>query len=242
MLMATQTVSMRKQLMPWSRHSVWWFILIEGVLALIIGLSLLLVPPTGFGASLVAIYLIIDGMITIVQQLMHKNLTRPAAAKLMHGTVGLTVGLVVIVPRILIAIYGIPVDQGFLRPGMFDTNTLVTLNRAAFRLLLSVGGTGLALWSILRFWEAILDDDTEERMGDLLQGLVFLVISVLVFLEVSRVANLGYSLGIFFVVVGTVLVLVAFLRRRGSLERTPINEVDVAEPEPIREPTMTEKG
>ncbi|MFP4436364.1 MAG: DUF308 domain-containing protein [Chloroflexaceae bacterium] len=235
--MTTETVSMRKQLMPWSRHSVWWFILIEGVLALIIGLSLVLVPPTGFGASLVAIYLIIDGVITIVQQLTHKNLTRPEAVKLMHGTVGLAVGLVVIVPRILIAVYGIPVDQGFLRPGVFDTNTLDTLNRAAFRLLLSVGGTGLMLWSLLRFWEAILDDDTEERMGDLLVGVVFLVIAVLVFLEVSRIANLGSSLGVFFLVVGVVLVLVAFLRRRSNTERTPINEVDVAEPEP----TTTEK-
>jgi uncharacterized membrane protein HdeD (DUF308 family) len=100
----------------------------------------------------------------------------------------------------------------------------------------------LALWSIMRFWEAILDDDTEERMGDLLQGLVFLVISMLVFLEISRVANLSYSLGIFFLVVGAVLVLVAFLRRRSNSDHKPINEVDVAEPEPISEPTTTEKG
>jgi|GEM_PF-4542103 len=240
--MATETVSMRRQLMPWSRHSVWWFILIEGILALIIGLSLVLLPPTGFGASLVAIYLIIDGVITIVQQLPHNNLRRPEAAKLMHGTVGLTVGLVVIVPRILIAVYGIPVDQGFLRPGVFDTNTLETLNRAAFRLLLSVGGTGLMLWSLLRFWEAILDDETDERLGDLLVGLVFLVISVLVFLEVSRIANLGNSLGIFFLVVGAVLVLVAFLRRRSATERRSINEVDVAAPEPISEPETHGKG
>ena len=240
--METQTVTIRRQLMPWSRHSVWWFILIEGVLALIIGLSLVLLPPTGFGASLVAIYLIIDGVITIVQQMTHKTLNRPQAAKLMHGTVGLAVGLVVIVPRILIAIYGIPVDQGLLRPGMFDTNTLATLNRAAFRLLLSVGGTGLALWSLLRFWEAILDDETDERLGDLLVGIVFLVISVLVFLEVSRIANLGNSLGVFFLVVGAVLVLVAFLRRRSNSGHKPINEVDVAEPEPISEPTTTEKG
>lgn len=227
--MATQTVSLRRQMIPWSRHAVWWLILIEGVLALLIGLLLLALPPTGLGVTLIAMYLIGDGIYTAVQQLRQKNLDRAGAVKLMHGTVGIAVGLSVVIPRILIGYNGPPIDSNLLG---FSARTINEdlLNGVAFQVLIGVGGTGLLFWSILHFWEAFLDDDRDSRLSELLIGLGFLVLSVLGLLELARDTNLGIIPGVFFLFVGMILVLVAVLQRTVKHRRTGHVE---PEPEPV---------
>lgn len=217
--MVTETVTLRRQLTPWSRHAVWWFILVEGLVVATIGSVFLLLPPTGFGTAVIGIYLFGDGIITIFHQLKRAALDHTAAVKLMHGTIGLTIGFVVLIPRILISLSGIPIDPLLLRPGIVDT---LALTSAAFQVLLSVAGSGLVLWSIARFWEAILQDDAETRVGDLLVGMGFFILAILTFLEFTRITYLSLSLGIFLIIIGVLLVMVALLRRRGQLRKATV--------------------
>ena len=84
-----------EQVKPWGKRTPWWILLIEGILAIGLGIYALAMPLQAQGLVLIglAIVLAVNGLLTLFAYLRRR---RQGNLPLVRGSIGLVVGLIVI--------------------------------------------------------------------------------------------------------------------------------------------------
>ncbi len=216
-----------KQLLPWSSRSVWWLILAEGILAISFGLLMVFLPQSGFIGILISIFLLGDGLYVLYHQFKHLPLELPAAVNMIRGVVGLTAGLLFLLPGVLLIMASTAMTNPGAGGGDFATSLVQNqLQFAALRVLVGVSAIGLLIWAMVRLWEFSLSTDSKARLNHLLFGLAFFVLAILNLLEVMAITSLSLPGGLLFILLGGILIVVALLQRRKDTRNninSPVN-------------------
>ncbi len=97
--MAKKDQSLTSQAAPWRTGIAWWLVLLEGIIALIIGVYMIVSPiqATTILGLLMSIFLVINGAIQLYQSLRNKGKGRFVKVAMWRGIIGLAVGAFILV-------------------------------------------------------------------------------------------------------------------------------------------------
>ena len=182
------------------KNSPWWLALIQGLVALGLGLFMLLDPTAASAVIglLAAIYLLVAGIVHTIRGLARRRVVKRMNLMLIRGIVGLVVGGIILV----IALFGI---------GSADFS----------RTILAIG---LIIFGALGLFSSVFQRDGKKlAWGPVLVNLALVVWGVLVFFARSQNLNLTLISGWILVIVGVVILAWTFLGRK-----EPPTETDAA--------------
>ena len=173
------------------KNSPWWLALIQGLVALGIGLFMLLDPASASKVIgvLAAVYLLIAGIIHTIRGLARRRVVKRMNVMLIRGIVGLVVGGIILV----LAVFNI----GTLAFGY----TILAIGLIIF------GAVGL-------FSSVFQREGKPLAWGPLLVNLALLVWGVLVFFGRSQNLNLAVISGWILLIIGVVILVWALLGRK----------------------------
>lgn len=185
--------------MPWSREAVWWVVFVEGILAILLGLYLIISPTTASArvAQLIGLYVLVTGGLGIYRGL-QVALDQGVAFQLMQGAIGVTVGLLTCIPPLFVTVKD---------------------NPAATLLLLFILATGLTLQGLVGLWGVYRLRREGGRGVVVLGALLRLLVGLLLFLQIVSGANYALVIGLAAIIVGAVLLLASLLLRRSQVSR-----------------------
>ena len=182
------------------KNSPWWLGLIQGLVALGLGLFML-VDPTTAGLTiglLAAIYLLVAGVIHTIRGLARRRVVKRTNLMLIRGIAGLVVGGIIL----FMAVFNV--------------------GSAAFGF--TVLAIGLILFGAMGIFSSIFQRDGKAfAWGPVLVNVALLVWGILIFLGRSQNWNLTVISGWILVIVGVVILLWTFLGRKD-----PPTETDAA--------------
>ncbi len=236
-----QAKEVLSHLLPWSSKVFWWVVLIEGIVIAGFGLFMVLFPQAGLITVSIGVYLLVEGILTFIRVLRQNPLDRAATAQLMRGMASFAVGLVIFVPRVLVSLIITSAQTRSFNPIMVLDPT-----QTPFRLFMAVAATGAALVGVLRFWEATQRRTNEGRIGSALVGLIFLGLAGIGFVTAIGNMNSGFSIGLFALIIGTILIVYAIILRlrtgigSGSGGKQKAKKGKPAVPDALQEPLVAD--
>jgi len=150
------------QIKPWRRSTAWWVLLIEGLVALGLGLAILFQPNQAQGWVLLfmAVLLSVHGLLTLLGFLFGR---RQGNFPLIRGAIALIIGMA----AILMPMFG------------FDDRTTIAWMLAA----------GLVVTGVLSVVAPFVETNQEARRGGLLMALFLVVLGVLLFYNLMTGIN-----------------------------------------------------
>lgn len=202
-----------EQVKPWSRRTPWWVLLVEGILAIGLGIYALVAPQQAQGLVLfgIALVLAVNGLIAVFGGLRGR---RRGNLSLIRGAIGLVVGLIVI-----------------LMP-VFKFGTALT---AAWILAI-----GLILAGVMALL-AIFMESKAARWGNLIIGVLFLVLGSVIVYNVTTGADIVQVAAWVLVAFGLLLLAYSFfVRSSAAKSETPAAAPKEAKPAVVAAPQEPE--
>ena len=198
-----------EQVKPWSKRAPWWMLLIEGILALGLGIYALVVPEQAQGMVLlgIAIVLAVNGLITLFGYLRGR---RQGNLSLIRGSIGLVVGLIVILMPI------------------FSFGSQLT---AAWILAI-----GLILAGVMAFL-AVFMEAKATRWGNLLVAILFLILGGAIVYNITTDASIVQVAAWVLLAFGLLLTAYSFfVRSSAAKSETPAAAPKAATPAVVAAP------
>ncbi len=185
--------------MPWSREAVWWVVLVEGLVAILLGLYLVLAPTTASAriAQLIGLYVLVMGGLSVYRGF-QVALDHGVAFQLMRGAIGVTVGLLTCLPPLFVSV---------------KDNLTATVT------LLFILATGLTLQGLVGLWGVYRLRNEGLRGAVVLGALLRLLVGLLLYLQIVSGASYALAIGLAAIIVGAVLVLASLLLRRSQVSK-----------------------
>ncbi len=170
----------------------WWLILIQGILALIIGLFMLLVRETGFETQMIGLFILIEGAFTVYRVFKDWRIDQDEVYRLMRSMVGITTGLITFVTPLMV---------------------YVAFQLTALRVLATAMAIGLTLEGLVGLWAIFQTDDLRTRLVNTLIAITFVGMGVVYFVQVITFTNLIPWIGLIMSFIGAGLIAYAFFVR-----------------------------
>lgn len=200
-----------EQVKPWGKRTPWWVLLVEGLLTLGLGIYALAMPLQAQGLVLIglAIVLAVNGLLTIFGYLRGR---RQGNLPLIRGSIGLVVGLIVILMPI------------------FGFGSQLT---AAWILAI-----GLILAGVMAFL-AVFMESAASRWGSLLIAVLFLMLGSVIIYNITTGAGIVQIAAWVLVAFGVILTGYSFVVRSSAAnsapDAAPKTPAPEAKPEPVAE-------
>lgn len=200
-----------EQVKPWSKRAPWWILLVEGILALGLGIYALAAPDQAQGLVLlgIAIVLAFNGLLTIFGYLRGR---REGNLSLIRGSIGLAVGAIVI-----------------LMP-VFNFGSQLT---AAWILAI-----GLILAGVMAFL-AVFMEAKATRWGNLLVAILFLVLGGVIVYNITTEASIVQIAAWVLVAFGLMLTVYSFFVR-SSAAKGESTAIEPAKTAPASKPAQAQ--
>ena len=182
-----------EQVKPWGKRTPWWILLIEGILAIGLGIYALAMPLQAQGLVLIglAIVLAVNGLLTLFAYLRRR---RQGNLPLVRGSIGLVVGLIVI-----------------LMP-VFNFGSQLT---AAWILAI-----GLILAGVMALL-AVFMEASGSRWGNLLIAVLFAVLGGVILYNISTGAGIVQIAAWVLLAFGVILTGYSFVVRSSAAKAAP---------------------
>lgn len=199
------------QVKPWSKRAPWWILLIEGIVALGLGIYALAVPEQAQGMVLlgVAIVLAVNGLLTIFGYLRGR---RQGNLPLVRGSIGLVVGLIVILMPVFN--FGSQLTAGWIL------------------------AIGLILAGVMALLAVFMESRTT-RWGNLLVAILFLVLGGAIVYNITTEASIVQIAAWVLVAFGLLLAAYSLVVRSSAAQPEPAVVVQ-AQPAPVPSATKGE--
>ncbi len=173
------------------KNSPWWLALIQGLVALGLGLFMLLDPTAASAVIglLAAIYLLVAGIVHTIRGLARRRVVKRMNVMLIRGIVGLVVGGIIL--------------------------ALVVFNIGTLAFGYTVLAIGLIIFGAIGLFSSFFQREGKPlAWGPVLVNLALLVWGVLVFFGRSQNLNLAVISGWILVIIGVVILVWTLLGRK----------------------------
>ena len=182
-----------EQVKPWGKRTPWWILLIEGILAIGLGIYALAMPLQAQGLVLIglAIVLAVNGLLTLFAYLRRR---RQGNLPLVRGSIGLVVGLIVILTPV------------------FNFGSQLT---AAWILAI-----GLILAGVMALL-AVFMEASGSRWGNLLIAVLFAVLGGVILYNISTGAGIVQIAAWVLLAFGVILTGYSFVVRSSAAKAAP---------------------
>jgi uncharacterized membrane protein HdeD (DUF308 family) len=196
MIMSQSFSSVIRQNVPWRRSVAWWVVLIEGLLALAIGIYCIIqtIQVAQTILLLIAVYLIVTSILNVVSAL-----RKPVEDKIVHfavsqSIVGLVTGLLVVLQSLL-----------------------QIINERDARIILA---TGLLIFGLIGMYgSSMMVPGKSINLAGIIGGLLSIVLAVLLFFFSANNLDILRWIGWIATIAGTLLIVYSLVLYRASKQQ-----------------------
>ncbi len=174
---------------PWKAGTLWWVILIQGIVLVVMGAVIIFDPPSA--ANVVSIvgslYLLVNGLLRAIAIIRHKESKKATPIALIRVGVGIAIGLLVLL--------------GILFASMVPTTAA------------SIFGFGIIVEGILALVQLFFFRDPGEKLRfvRIIPGAVLIITGILIFAMINN-ASLVSTLGALLLIAGLAVFVLAITR------------------------------